>query len=176
MQLLNFKNIKILVLNFIIIIALGLFSVLMLKEKSQEGIYGLILIATMGVFQNVIKTYKDEENNKKITLINMFIESFIYVILYGLILFIFKIEIILCVKIIITQLFLIVYSIAKDYVTFASNKKQVVFYILFFSFLIGGGIYGLNSKISFLDILLYSIALASSASAIYCTFIKLDTK
>ena len=178
MNVLNFKDKKINIINFIIITALAIFSVLNLQDKNIVGsAFGVILAFTILVFDNEIKNYKDQDHDRKKMLINIFNHCGIYIIVYGLILFVFKTEIILIIKIMVIQIFLLIYSISRHFVSKTNYKKKVVFYILFFSILIAVGIYGLNEQMDFVDMILYSTASASLVSALFCNFfIKLYGK
>jgi hypothetical protein len=179
MNLIHFKDKKILIVNFIIIITLALFSVLNFRMENFIGsAFGVIVAFTIMVFDNEIKNYKDEEPDKKKMLKNIFTHCGIYIIIYGLILLVFKIEIMVIIKIMIIQIFLLIYCIARHLVSKVSYKKKAVFYILFFSIIIGVGRYGLIREIDLIDNLLYSIAPATVASALLSgfIFIKSDGK
>ncbi|MBU3130111.1 hypothetical protein [Clostridium tagluense] len=180
MKIFDFKNKEIIIVNFILIIALAAFSGLIFQNKNIiGGSFPFIFCFTILVFDNAIKNYKEEEHSGKKMLIDIFTQGVIYIITYGLIVFVFKIEIILIIKIMIIQVFILIYSISRHSVSKASYKMKVIFNILFFSIAIGIGMYSIyviNEEMNSIDILLYSIVSASAVSALFCSFIKLDTK
>jgi len=177
-RIFDLKNKKIIVINFIIIIALALLSVLMFQEDNLIGsFFGVVVAFTILVFDNVIKNYKEEGHSRKKMLINIFTHCGIYVIIYGLILFVFKIEVILIIKTMVIQVCSLIYCISRYSVSKKSYIKQVVFYILFFSIFVGVIVYRLNVEMEIIDVILYPIVLAASVSALFCSFfVKLDDK
>ena len=177
-KIFELKNKKIIVINFIIIIALALLSVLMFQEDNLIGsFFGVVVAFTILVFDNVIKNYKEEGHSRKKMLINIFTHCGIYVIIYGLILFVFKIEVILIIKTMVIQVCSLIYCISRYSVSKESYIKQVVFYILFFSIFVGVIVYRLNVEMEIIDVILYPIVLAASVSALFCSFfVKLDDK
>ncbi|MBW9157702.1 hypothetical protein G9F71_006790 [Clostridium sp. FP2] len=157
----------------------SIFSGFVFQNKNLIGsVFPVMVAFSILVFDNTIKKYKKQEHSRKKMLVDIFTQCDIYIIIYGLIVFVFKIEIMLIIKIMIIQIFILIYSISKHSVSKASYKMKVIFNILFFSIAIGIGMYSIyvtNEKINSIDMLLYSIVSASAVSALFCSFIKLDT-
>ena len=175
MKVLDLINKRIIITNFIIIIALDLFFVLNSQIKSLNNpALGVVVAFTIVAFDNVIKNYKGEEHNRKKRLINIFTHCGIYIIIYGLILFIFRIETIIIIKIMTIQIFSLVYSISRNYISKGSYKNKVVFYVIFFLTFTGTAMHWLHREMNFINFMLSSTALASTVSALFCIFIKLD--
>ena len=172
MKIFNLENKKIIIVNFIIIIVLALLSVLMLqKENLITGLFTTVVVFDCFILENIIKNYNYKEHNEKKVLVNIFTQCCIYIIIYGLILVIFKVGKIIIAKIVITHIFTLIYYTCRHYISKTSHKKQVIFYILFFFTLIGMGVYGISRNINTIDILVYTIILASSVSALFAAFI-----
>ena len=173
----EFKNVGVSIVNVLITIGVAIVSALGLqKENLFAAIFSAMILLDGFIFENLIKNYKHNEKNKIKVLINIFLQCCIYISIYGLVLFIFKIEITLIVKTVIVQIFVIIYNASRQYISKISHKKRVIFYMLFFSLLIGIATYGVNTEMSIIDILVYSTILASLASAIFSSFIFIKSE
>lgn len=177
MEKYEFRNVGVSVVNLLITIGVGIVSALALQNENLfAAVFSGMILLDGFIFENLIKNYKHNENNKMKVLINIFINCCMCIMIYGLILFIFKIEIILIAKTVIVQIFVIIYNVSRQYISKISHKKRVVFYMVFFSLLIGIATYGLNIEMSIIDILVYSTISASLASSILSSFIFIKSE
>lgn len=173
----EFKNVGVSIVNLLITIGVGIVSALGLqKENLIAAVFLGVLLYDEFIFQNVIKNYKHKEENKMKVLINIFFQCCICIIIYGVVLFIFKIEIILIIKTLIVQIFIIIYHTCRQYISKTSHKKPVIFNLVFYSIFFVVGIYGIIKEMSMIDTLVYSTILASLASAIFSSFIFIKSE
>lgn len=171
------KNVGVSIVNLLITIGVAIVSVLGLQKENLIAAVFLGMVLLDGfIFQNIIKNYQHNGNNKMKVLINMFLQCFIYISIYGIILFMFKVELILIAKTVIFQMFVVIYHASKKYISKTSHKKRVTFNLLFYPIFFGVGIYGMIKEMSMINTLVYSMSIASLASAIFSCFIFIKSE
>jgi len=166
MGILEVKSKSIILVNIVLMAVLGLLTVWSYKSENMfNAALPVIVSSSLLVFD--ITTNNIVNQNKSNIILNTLIFSLAYLVIYNMILLIFSFDIEFIVKLLSTQIFLMIYSIARF---FSKNMKIVnkaIFYLLFFTMLTSLGIYAYYKNFKLIDISVFSASIASVISALY---------
>lgn len=177
MEILRIKSRKRAIVNLLIMLGLGVFSIVCYKTKHMHDSADLgIIILSNAVFLDLFKNSQVASRKDKEIIINTIIYCFIFITIYQLILIIYKIDLQAVAKLLCVQILLLIFQCEKYFVDRIGGNGKKINYLLCIGAFIGVIIYETRKESNFLNIMLIVLAALVIGSLIYLIIIFIHNR
>lgn len=176
MEILRVKSKKRAVANLLIMLGLCVFTILCFKTKPiYDSTYLGIISLSYIIFLDLLKNSQVAGRKDKDLIINTIIYGFIFIIVYQLILIIYKIDFQIVIKFLCIQILLLILQFERYFIDRIGDNENMISYLLIGTFIVAS-INKIRKGSSFLDIMLLALAALVLVSLIYSIIVFVHNK
>lgn len=177
MEILRIKSGKRAIVNLLIMLGLGVFTIVCYKTKHMHDSTDLgIIVLSNAIFLDLLKNSQVSSRKDKDIIINTIIYCFIFITFYQIILIIYKIDIQAVVKLLCVQILLLIFQCEKYFVDRIGGNGKKISYLLVIGAFIGVIINEIRKGSNFLNIMLLALAVLALGISIYLIIIFIHNR